>query len=116
MINLAALGGIMLFIAACVYALCVACYKTGERDGVEKYKQATAERRSLRRMEARTTAYTARHQAAPWPGPDPDQLASTDTLRKLAEDGNIAELERTNAAFMRIFDLISWTRKRETAS
>ena len=116
MIGLKAFGALELVQGALMYALLLWTRRVSKRDGVEEYKQEAAERRSLRRLEKRTTAYTAKHQAAPWPGPDTDQLATTDQLRKLAEDGDLAEIARTNAAFMRIFDLIAWNRKRETAA
>ena len=116
MIGWQAFGSLELVQGAIVFVLLVAARSLGKRDGVEEYKQEAAERRSLRRLERRTAAYAPRHQAAPWPGPDTDQLATTDQLRELAENGDIAELERTNAAFMRIFDLIAWNRKRETAA
>lgn len=108
-----ALGGLALVTGAAGFA-----FVMYGRDRYEAGRQSVlseqAERRSLRRMETRQAAYTARHQAAPWPGPDPaTQLATTGELRALAETGDIAEIERTNAAFMRIFDLIAHTRRRE---
>ena len=116
MIGWQAFGSLELFQGAIVFVFLVAAHRVGKRDGAEEYRQEMAERRSLRRLEKRTAAYAPRHQAAPWPGPDTDQLATTDQLRKLAEDGDLAEIARTNAAFMRIFDLIAWNRKRETAA
>ena len=107
-----AFGGIALTLGALV-ASWWAVWKMGVDFGREQVKQEQAERRSLRRMEKRTTAYSARHQAAPWPGPDPDQLVTTGELRRLAEDGDVAEIRRLNAAWMRVFDLIGHARKTE---
>lgn len=120
MIGWQAFGSLELVQGAVVFVLLVVAHRFGKRDGAEEYRQGMAERRSLRRTEARAAAYTGRHQAAPWPGPEANQLATTGELRALeaaAETGDLAEIERTNAAFMRIFDLIAWTRKdRETAA
>lgn len=116
MTNWQAFGALELFQGALMYVLLVVAHKVGKRDGAEELKQEQAERRSLRRIEARQAAYTARHQAAPWPGPDPDQLATTGELRALAETGDVEEIRRLNAAWMRVFDLIGHARKTERES
>ena len=113
MTNWQAFGSIELVQGALVFVLLVIAHKVGKRDGVQEYLNEQSERRSLRRSERRSATYTARHQAAPWPGPSDDSLATTGELRQLAEDGDIPELERLNAGFMRVFDLIAWTRKQE---
>lgn len=119
MIGLKAFGALELVQGALMYMLLLWTRRVSKRDGVEEYKQEAAERRSLRRMEKRASAYTARHQAAPWPGPEANQYATTDELRALeraAENGDLPEIRRTNAAFLRVGDWWSWTRKRETAA
>lgn len=112
-VSFAAFGAIELFTGALVYVLLIIAHRVGKRDGVEEYRNAQSERRALRRLEQRAAAYTGRHQAAPWPGPDPDQLATTGELRQLAETGDIGEIRRLNAAWMRVFDLIGHARRTE---
>ena len=114
--RLAAFGALELVQGALAYTMIVVAHKVGKRDGAEELRQEMAERRSLRRLEQRERAYTARHQAAPWPGPDPDTLATTGELRVLAETGDMAEIRRLNAAWMRVFDLIGHARKTERES
>ena len=119
MIGLKAFGSLELVQGAVVFVLLVVAHRFGKRDGAEEHRQQQADRRALRRMEARTAAYAPRHQAAPWPGPDPDALATTDQLRQLeaaAETGDLDEVRRTNAAFLRVHDWWGWTaRTREPA-
>lgn len=112
----AAFGAIEMVQGALVFVLLVVAHKVGKRDGRQEHLEEMAERRSLRRIEQRERAYTARHQAAPWPGPDPDALATTGELRALAETGDVAEIRRLNAAWMRVFDLIGHARKTERES
>ena len=111
--SFAAFGALEMVQGALVFVLLVVAHRVGKQDGREELEQEMAERRSLRRMEARKASYSARHQAAPWPGPDPDTLATTGELRQLAEDGDVAEIRRLNAAWMRVFDLIGHARKTE---
>lgn len=110
-----ATGGLILVSGALAFALW-AFYRAGFSAGREAVRAEMAERRSLRRAETRAML-AVRHQAAPWPGPEPDeQLATTGELRALAERGDLAELDREIAAFMRIFDLARWGRRREHAA
>lgn len=113
MTNWQAFGALELFQGALMYVLLVVAHKVGKRDGREESELERAERRSLRRAETRALGYAGRHQAAPWPGPDPDQLATTGELRRLAETGDVEEIRRLNAAWMRVFDLIGHARKTE---
>lgn len=110
-----AVGGLVL-VAAASGGLIVYYGHLRWEAGYERHKQDMAERRSLRRMETRTATYSPRHQAAPWPGPDPDTIATTGELRQLAYDGNLPEITRLNAAWMRVFDLIGHARKTERAA
>ena len=114
--NLAAFGALELFQGALFYVLLLVFRHQWKKDGAEELRQEMAERRSLRRIEQRASAYTARHQAAPWPGPEPDTLATTGELRQLAETGDVDEIRRLNAAWMRVFDLIGHARKTERES
>lgn len=107
-----AIGAIVLFTIG-LTGLGAALWHDGHKRGYEAHRLELAERRSLRRMEARTASYHPRHQAAPWPGPDPDTIATTGELRALAETGDIEEITRLNAAWMRVFDLIGHARKQE---
>lgn len=102
-----AAGSAVMFVTAlCAAGLMI--YRAGQRDGVTRYRQEQGERRALRRTEARQ-ATLGRHRLAPWPGPDPaEQLATTDQLRKLAEEGDIGEIRRQNAAFGRVYAFKRW--------
>lgn len=105
-----ALGAIVLFCAA-LAGWSRIMWHLGGTSMREQLRLEQAERRSLRRIEARQQAYTGRHQLAPWPGPEPaEQLATTGELRALAETGDLAEIRRHNAAFHRLFAFKSWVR------
>lgn len=104
------IGALVLVTAALTVAMW-AFYRLGRTDGRAQLLAEMAERRSLRRAQARAAAYVPRHQAAPWPGPEPaEQLATTGELRIMAETGDIGELKRHNAAFERLHAFAQWVR------
>ena len=106
------IGGMVLVTLALVFAGW-ALLREGRRQGRELARIEQAERRALRRCEARQGELIAagRHRLQPFPGDaDRERLAETDMLRALAEQGNVAEIKRLNAAWFRVRDLRRWAK------
>lgn len=106
-----AIGALALVGMALLFIAIMLAYRAGKRDGVEEYKAGMSERRAVLRAEARARTLPAHPD--PFPAEWNERLADTGELRALAETGDLEEIERMNAEFMRVFDLWSWTKGRK---
>jgi hypothetical protein len=112
MTMLYAAGGMILVTLALIFTHW-ALLLEGRKQGRELARIEQAERRALRRAGARQgeLATAGRHRLQPFPGDaDRERLAETDQLRKLAEQGDVAEIRRLNAAWFRVRDLKRWAK------
>lgn len=110
---LEAIGAIVLFTAG-LTVIGWMLWRDGWKRGYQAHHLDMAERRALRRAEARAQA-PRRPSLAPFPGAEREpfeQLATTGELRKYAETGDIGSLKRETAAFFRVLALRDHTRKK----